>query len=66
MRQERNDKIGKGIKKDIYAATRTHLNSYATEGEILTLDKNYEYCQIYFKNRNNVTYKGMNQSFLVL
>jgi hypothetical protein len=46
MRQERNDKIGKGIKEDIYAAARTHLNSYATEGEILTLDKNSDLANI--------------------
>jgi hypothetical protein len=56
MRQERNDKIGKGLKEDIYAAARTHLNSYATEGEILTLDKNYEYCQIWLISAMNKTY----------
>jgi hypothetical protein len=47
MRQERNDKIGKGIKEEINAAARTHLNSYATEEGILTIDKNCEYCQIW-------------------
>ena len=44
MRQERNDKIGKGIEEDIDAAARTHLkNHVTTEEEILTLDKNCEY-----------------------
>jgi len=47
MRQERNDKIGKGI-EDIDAAARTHLKNQVTiEEEILTLDKNCDYCQIY-------------------
>ena len=36
------------IKKDIDAA-RTHLNNHVREEEILALDKNCEYCQIYFK-----------------
>ena len=36
------------IKKDIDAA-RIHLNNHVREEEILTLDKNCEYCQIYFK-----------------
>jgi hypothetical protein len=41
--------VAKSIEKDIDAA-KTHLNSHVTtEEEILTLDKNCEYCQIYFK-----------------
>ena len=41
--------VAKTIKKEIDAA-RTHLNNHVTtEEEILTLDKNCEYCQIYFK-----------------
>jgi hypothetical protein len=39
--------VVKGIEKDIDVA-KTHLNSHVTtEEEILTLDKNCEYCQIY-------------------
>jgi hypothetical protein len=56
MRQERNDKIGKGIEEDIDAAARTHLkNQVTTEEEILTLDKNCEYCQIYPRIRKALT-----------
>jgi hypothetical protein len=41
--------VAKSIEKDIDVA-RTHLNSHVTtEEEILTLDKNREYCQIYLK-----------------
>jgi hypothetical protein len=41
--------VVKGIEKDIDVA-KTHLNSHVTtEEEILTLDKNCEYCQIYLK-----------------
>jgi hypothetical protein len=41
--------LAKSVEKDIDAA-RTHLNNYVTtEEEILSLDKNCEYCQIYFK-----------------
>jgi hypothetical protein len=41
--------VVKGIEKDIDVA-KTHLNSHiTTEEEILTLDKNCEYCQIYLK-----------------
>ena len=41
--------LAKSVEKDIDAA-RTHLNNYVTtEDEILSLDKNCEYCQIYFK-----------------
>jgi hypothetical protein len=36
----------KSIEKDIDAA-KTHLDSDVTIEEILTLDKNCEYCQIY-------------------
>jgi hypothetical protein len=37
--------------KDVDAA-KTHLNRHVTiEEEILTLDKNCEYCQIYFKEQ---------------
>jgi hypothetical protein len=37
------------IEKDLDAA-KTHLDSHVTtEEQILTLDKNCEYCQIYFK-----------------
>jgi hypothetical protein len=39
--------VAKSIEKDIDTA-RTHLNNHVTtEEEILTLDKNCEYCQIY-------------------
>jgi hypothetical protein len=55
MRQERNDKIGKGIQEDIDAVARTHLNSHATEEEILTLDTNCEYCQIILTNEEYAT-----------
>ena len=41
--------MARSIEKDIDAA-KTHLNNHVTiEEEILTLDKNCEYCQIYFK-----------------
>ena len=41
--------LAKSVEKDIDAA-RTHLNNYVTTEEgILSLDKNCEYCQIYFK-----------------
>ena len=41
--------VAKSIEKDIDTA-RTHLNNHVTtEEEILTLDKDCEYCQIYFK-----------------
>ena len=41
--------LAKSIKKDINAA-KTHLDNHVTaEEQILTLDKNYDYCQIYFK-----------------
>jgi hypothetical protein len=40
--------LAQSIKKDIDAA-RTHLNIHVREEEILALDKNCEYCQIYFK-----------------
>jgi hypothetical protein len=41
--------VAKSIEKDIDTA-RTHLNNHVTtEEEILTLDKNCEYCQIYLK-----------------
>ena len=37
------------IMKDVDAA-KAHLNNHVTlQEEILTLDKNCEYCQIYFK-----------------
>jgi hypothetical protein len=39
----------KSIMKDVDAA-KTHLNNHVTtEEEILNLDKDCEYCQIYFK-----------------
>jgi hypothetical protein len=42
--------MAKSIKKDVDAA-KTHLDNHVTiEEKILTLDKNCEYCQIYFKN----------------
>jgi hypothetical protein len=41
--------MAKSIKKDVDAA-KTHLDNHVTiEEKILTLDKNCEYCQIYFK-----------------
>jgi hypothetical protein len=41
--------LAKIIEKDIDAA-KTHLDNHVTtEEQILTLDKNCEYCQIYFK-----------------
>jgi hypothetical protein len=41
--------VAKSIEKDIDVA-RTRLNSHVTtKEEILTLDKNCEYCQIYLK-----------------
>jgi DNA-binding protein len=41
--------VAKSIKKDIDIA-KIHLNSHVTaEEEILNLDKNCEYCQIYLK-----------------
>jgi hypothetical protein len=41
--------LAKIIEKDIDAA-KTHLDDHVTtEEQILTLDKNCEYCQIYFK-----------------
>ena len=41
--------MAKIIEKDIDAA-KTHLDNHVTtEEQILTLDKNCEYCQIYFK-----------------
>ncbi|MFZ0344697.1 MAG: hypothetical protein WAL24_06020 [Nitrososphaeraceae archaeon] len=43
-----NPVLTQSIKEDIDAA-RTHLNNHVREEEILTLDKNCEYCQIYFK-----------------
>ena len=37
------------VKEDVDAA-KNHLNRHVTiDEEILTLDKNCEYCQIYFK-----------------
>ena len=44
-----NPLLLKIIKNDVDAA-KTHLNNHVTtEEEILTLDKDCEYCQIYFK-----------------
>jgi hypothetical protein len=44
-----NPLLLRSIVKDVDAA-KTHLNNHVTlEEEILTLDKNCEYCQIYFK-----------------
>jgi hypothetical protein len=44
-----NPVLLRSIVKDVDAA-KTHLNNHVTiEEEILTLDKNCEYCQIYFK-----------------
>ena len=41
--------VAKSIEKDINTA-RTHLNNNVTPNEeILTLDKDCEYCQIYLK-----------------
>jgi hypothetical protein len=41
--------VAKSIKKDIDAA-KTHLDNHVTiEEKILTLHKDCEYCQIYFK-----------------
>ena len=41
--------LTKSIEKDIDAA-KTHLDNHVTaEEQILTLGKNCEYCQIYFK-----------------
>ena len=41
--------VAKSIEKDIDKA-RTHLKSHVTaEDEILTLDRDCEYCQIYLK-----------------
>jgi hypothetical protein len=41
--------LAQSIKNDIDAA-RNHLNNHVREEEILTLDKNCEYCEIYFKD----------------
>jgi hypothetical protein len=50
-----NPVVAKSIEKDIDVA-RTHLNSHVTtEEEILTLDKNCEYCQIYLKELTSIT-----------
>jgi hypothetical protein len=44
-----NPLLLRSIVKDVDAA-RTHLNNHVTiEEQILTLDKNCEYCQIYLK-----------------
>jgi hypothetical protein len=44
-----NPLLLRSIVKDV-DATKTHLNNHVTiKEEILTLDKNCEYCQIYFK-----------------
>jgi hypothetical protein len=44
-----NPLLLRSIVKDVDAA-KTHLNNHVTiEEEILTLDKNCEYCQIYLK-----------------
>jgi hypothetical protein len=44
-----NPLLLKSIENDVDAA-KTHLNNHVTtEEEILTLDKDCEYCQIYFK-----------------
>jgi hypothetical protein len=44
-----NPLLLKIIENDVDAA-KTHLNNHVTtEEEILTLDKDCEYCQIYFK-----------------
>jgi hypothetical protein len=41
--------LAKIVEKDLDAA-KAHLDSHVTpEEQILTLDKNCEYCQIYFK-----------------
>jgi hypothetical protein len=41
--------VAKSIEKDIDTA-RIHLNNHVTaKEEILTIDKNCEYCQIYLK-----------------
>ena len=46
-----NPLLLRSIVKDVDAA-KTHLNRHVTiEEEILTLDKNCEYCQIYFKEQ---------------
>jgi hypothetical protein len=46
--------MAKSIEKDIDAA-KTHLNDHVTiEEEILTLDKNCEYCQIYLKEQKSL------------
>jgi hypothetical protein len=37
MRQERNDKIGKGIEEDIDAAARTHLKNHGTTLELVSV-----------------------------
>ena len=43
--------LAKIIEKDLDAA-KAHLDSHVTtEEQILTLDKNCEYCQIYFKEQ---------------
>jgi hypothetical protein len=45
----------RSIIKDVDTA-KTHLNNHVTvEEQILTLDKNCEYCQIYFKEQKGVT-----------
>ena len=41
--------LAKIIEKDIDAAKTPLDNHVTTEEQILTLDKNCEYCQIYFK-----------------
>jgi hypothetical protein len=44
----------KTIEKEIDTA-KTHLNNHVTtEEEILTLDKNCEYCQIYLKEQKRL------------
>lgn len=44
-----NPLLLKSIVKDVESA-KTHLNNHVTmEEEILTLDKNCEYCQIYLR-----------------
>jgi predicted oxidoreductase len=41
--------LARSIEKDIDAA-KTHIDNHVSpEEQILTLDKNCEYCQIYFK-----------------
>ena len=49
-----NPLLLRSIMKDVEAA-KTHLNNHVTtEEQILTLDKDCEYCQIYLKEQKSL------------